>query len=205
MSAVTAGAVAASLVSALGVVAAPAEARGGRAGSDPSARVEASKTGQAVEVLSERTAYTTTLANPDGTYTLTQSTTPQRVQSGDGSWRSVDATLVRRPDGTVGPKAAAVDLSFSGGGDGAGLLRIGNDRGALRLGWPGRLPEPTLNGATATYSEVLDGVDLELTATAEGYREVLVVKTAAAAVNPELEQVELAGRVGLNRDLPDSS
>ena len=34
------------------------------------------------------------------------------------------------------------------------------------------------------YAEVLPGVDLRLTATTEGYREVLVVKSAEAAANP---------------------
>jgi hypothetical protein len=84
-----------------------------------------------------------------------------------------------------------VDLSFSAGGSGKDLIRIGNDRGMLRFGWPGQLPEPVLSGATARYPDVLDGVDLELTATTEGYREVLVVKSARAAANPELEQVRL--------------
>ncbi|MFF6999999.1 LamG-like jellyroll fold domain-containing protein [Streptomyces sp. NPDC008313] len=188
---VTAVAVVASLVSALGVSAESAYANEANADSAQSASVRAAATGEPVEVTSERTAYTQTVANPDGTYTLTQSTTPQRAKADDGSWRNVDATLESRPDGTVGPKAAVVDLAFSDGGRGDGFISIGNERGALALGWPGTLPKPTLRGATATYAEVLDGVDLELTATAEGYREVLVVKSAQAAANPELEQVEL--------------
>ncbi|MFI8192148.1 LamG domain-containing protein [Streptomyces sp. NPDC085946] len=190
----TAGAVLASLFTAAGVAATPAyatAAKDGRADAESSATARAAQTGEPVEVLSERTPYSTTRANPDGTYTLTQSTAPQRVKSADGSWRSVDATLVRRPDGSLGPKAAVVDLAFSGGGAGKDLIRISNERGTLSLGWPGRLPEPVLDGATATYPEVFEGVDLELTATAEGYREVLVVKTAKAADNPKLERVSL--------------
>ena len=170
----------------------PARADAGQADATLSASQRAAETGQPVEVVSERTPYTTTKANPDGTYTLTQSTSPQRVQTDDDSWQDVDPTLVRRPDGTVGPKAAVVDLSFSGGGDGKGLIRIGNERGSLQLGWPGRLPEPALKGATATYPEIFEGVDPELTATAEGYQEVLVVKSAQAAVNANLEQIELS-------------
>ncbi|WP_345035773.1 LamG domain-containing protein [Streptomyces sannanensis] len=131
------------------------------------------------------------MANPDGTYTLTQSTTPQRARVEDGSWRSVDVTLERRADGSIGPKAAVVDLAFSDGGSGTDLIRLGNSKGSLELGWPAALPEPVLDGATATYPEVFEGVDLRLTATAEGYREVLVVKTAEAAANPELNQVTL--------------
>lgn len=157
---------------------------------EQSALARAVETGEPVEVMSERTAYTRTVANPDGTYTLTQSTTPRQVQGDDGEWRDADAALERRSDGMVGPKASVVDLAFSGGGSGKDLIRIGNERGALELGWPGELPEPRLNGATATYEEVFEGVDLELTATAEGYHEVLVVKSAEAAANSELETVK---------------
>jgi hypothetical protein len=142
-------------------------------------------------VASERTAYSTTVANPDGTFTLTQSATPQRAQADDGSWRPVDVTLERRADGAITPKAAVVDLAFSGGGS-DDLVRLGVGASSMTLDWPGPLPEPVLEGATATYLEVLDGVDLKMTATAEGYREVLVVKSADAAANPALEQIRLA-------------
>lgn len=133
----------------------------------------------------------TTLANPDGTYTLTQSAVPQRAKGDDGQWQAVDATLVKRADGTVGPRSAVVDLSFSGGGDGAHLIKLGTEQGSVRLGWSGELPEPRLDGAKAVYPEVFAGVDLELTATAEGYREVLVVKSVTAAANPALEHIQL--------------
>ncbi|MFD7612047.1 LamG domain-containing protein [Streptomyces sp. NPDC059828] len=149
------------------------------------------RSGQPVEVVSERSEYTRTEANPDGTFTITQSTAPQRAKDGNGNWRDVDVTLVRRPDGTIGPKASVVDLSFSGGSDGKDMIRLAGDQGSVTLGWPERLPRPTLDGPTATYPEVFDGVDLQLTATAEGYREVLVVKSAQAAANPELNTVEL--------------
>ncbi|MDN3297844.1 LamG domain-containing protein [Streptomyces ficellus] len=151
----------------------------------------AAQSGEPVEVVSERSEYTSTDANPDGTFTLTQSTTPQRVKAEDGSWRDVDVALVRRSDGSIGPKAAVVDLSFSGGGSGGDLIHLAVPKGSVTLGWPGTLPEPVLNGATATYPEVLKGVDLQLTATAEGYREVLIVKSAEAAASPLLNEVKL--------------
>ncbi|MFJ9826249.1 LamG domain-containing protein [Streptomyces sp. NPDC101160] len=167
---------------------APSTASSAVAGS-PSAQAAAS--GEPVEVIGERTEYTTTTANPDGTFTLKQSTLPQRAKGPDGEWRDVDATLERRPDGSIGPKAAVVDLRFANGGNGDSLIHLGGKQGSLTFGWPKALPTPTLSGDTATYPEVLDGVDLQLTATAEGYREVLVVKTAEAAANPQLEQIKL--------------
>ncbi|MFD3442771.1 LamG-like jellyroll fold domain-containing protein [Streptomyces sp. NPDC058685] len=173
------------------VAAAPEQPARAAAGGSKSASALAAESGEPVEVVSERSAYTTTEANPDGTFTLTQSTTPQRVKAADDSWRDVDVTLERRSDGSVGPKAAVVDLSFSGGGSGKNMIHMAAPQGSVTLGWPDQLPAPTLKGATATYPEVLAGVDLQLTATAEGYREVLVVKTAEAAGNPELNKVEL--------------
>ncbi|GHE73630.1 hypothetical protein GCM10018785_47190 [Streptomyces longispororuber] len=155
----------------------------------------AAATGEPVEVTSERTEYTTTMANPDGTFVLTQATEPQRARDESGTWRDIDVTLEKRPDGTVGPKSAVVDLAFSGGGSGSGLLTLGAGEQRLKLGWPTSLPEPSLDGATATYADVpVKDVDLQLTATAEGYREVLVVKTAEAAASPELEKVKLTAR-----------
>ncbi|MEW2086895.1 LamG domain-containing protein [Streptomyces sp. NPDC005283] len=170
---------------------ATAQAPAGAPTSAQSAAALAAATGEPVEVVSERSEYTRTEANPDGTFTLTQSTLPQRGKGDDGSWRDVDSTLVRRSDGSVGPKASVVDLSFSGGGSGKDLIRLAAPQGSVNLGWPDQLPEPTLEGATATYAEVFKGVDLKVTATAEGYREVLVVKSAEAAANPQLNEVEL--------------
>ncbi|MGW2343334.1 LamG domain-containing protein [Streptomyces sp. NPDC001661] len=157
-----------------------------------SATARAIATDEPVEVVGERTEYSTTMANPDGTYSFTQSAVPQRVKGDDGGWQPVNVTLEKRGDGTVGPKSAVVDLSLSGGGDGAKLIELGNEQGTVRLGWADRLPEPRLDGAKAIYPEVLDGVDLELTATAEGFREVLVVKSAEAAADPALEQIKLS-------------
>ncbi|MCZ4516481.1 hypothetical protein O3Q52_51940 [Streptomyces sp. ActVer] len=159
---------------------------------EQSASERAAVAGEPVEVTSARTEYTTTVANPDGTFTLTQSTEPQRARAEDGTWQDIDVTLEKRSNGTVGPKSAVVDLAFSGGGSGSDMLRLSHEGQVVKLGWPTSLPVPTLDGATATYADVpIGGVDLQLTATAEGYREVLVVKTADAAASSELEQVKL--------------
>ncbi|WP_299532336.1 DNRLRE domain-containing protein [uncultured Streptomyces sp.] len=51
----------------------------------------------------------------------------------------------------------------------------------VTMGWPGDLPEPEIDGATALYRGVFDGVDLLLTARDSGFTHVLVVRDAAAA------------------------
>ncbi|MGW3937621.1 LamG-like jellyroll fold domain-containing protein [Streptomyces phaeochromogenes] len=170
--------------------------RSAAAGSVPqaarSSAAQAAETGEPVEVLHERTEYSQVFAQPDGSFKLTQSTTPQRVRGADGAWQPVDVTLEKRADGRIAPKGAVVDLSFAGGGVGSDMIRIGDRKGrALTLGWDRELPEPVLDGDTATYPEVLPGVDLLLTATPESYREVLVVKTPQAATSPALDKVVL--------------
>lgn len=151
---------------------------------------EAADTGNRVEVVGERTERETVFANPDGaTFTLEKAITPVRVETVSG-WAQPDATLVRRQDGSIGPRAAAVDLSFSGGGAGEGLVSIGQDGQSVSMGWPGPLPEPRLDGERAVYEDVLPDVNLILTATVEGFRQVLEVETPEAAALPELKAIE---------------
>ncbi|MDR6974882.1 hypothetical protein J2X68_001560 [Streptomyces sp. 3330] len=59
----------------------------------------------------------------------------------------------------------------------------------ITLSWPGPLPEPTISGSSALYREVLDGVDLMLTAQAGGFSHVLVVHSAEAAADPALTRL----------------
>lgn len=164
----------------------------------PEARADAEKaaeTGEQVEVVGERTPYTTTFANPDGvTFTLKDSVVPVRTRQADGSWVQPDATLEERSDGTVGPKASVAKISFSNGGDGADLVKLSLNGRSLTVGWPGTLPKPTLDVDSAVYADVLPGVDLRMTATTEGYREVLVVTSASAAANPELKELSFPVR-----------
>ncbi|BCJ52200.1 hypothetical protein Asp14428_36750 [Actinoplanes sp. NBRC 14428] len=154
---------------------------------------EAQATGLPVEVVAERAEDELLWANPDGSFTSEITAGPQRVQRADGTWSDLDTTLERRPDGSIGPKAAAVDLTFSGGHD-DDLIRIADDGKALAYGWPKNLPEPTLSGDTATYSEVLPGVDLKLTASSVGYSYVMVVKSADAADNATVANLALTVR-----------
>ncbi|MEU2071739.1 LamG domain-containing protein [Streptomyces anulatus] len=146
--------------------------------------------GERVEVVEERSERETVFANPDGTtFTLEKSIAPVRVAR-EGKWVEPDPTLVRNTDGSVGPAAAAVDLSFSAGGDSADLVTIAKGEQSVSLGWPGALPAPRLDGEHAVYEDVLPDVNLILTATVEGFRQVLEVKTPEAAANPALKAIE---------------
>jgi hypothetical protein len=169
---------------------------GATAPSEIGARAMAVACGQRVEVLAERSERSQTFAEPDGTMTSETTAVAQRVRKPDGSWTAIDRTLHRLPDGTVVPTATGADLTFSGGG--AGPLASWRRGGHLfTLTWPTPLPAPVLEGGSATYSSVLDGVDIVVTATDNGFRHVLVVHGPEAAANPQIRDIHyrLAGDV----------
>ncbi|MFB7930964.1 LamG-like jellyroll fold domain-containing protein [Streptomyces sp. NPDC056039] len=153
------------------------------------ARVRAAKSGKPVEIIGLRSERSTTVANPDGTFTSTEYVKPVRTRK-NGTWTDIDTTLVEQKNGTFAPKAALTAMSFSGGGD-TTFAEIEKDGHTLSLNWPDELPEPKTDGPTATYADVLQGVDLKVTASAEGFSHLLVVRNAAAAANPELARLEL--------------
>jgi hypothetical protein len=166
------------------------------------------KSGQPVTVNAMTTATSTTVAQPKGGLAVRESVLPQRVRSGSG-WTPVDTTLRRGHDGSLSATALPGDtVTFSGGGTGA-AASVSASGTSLGLTWPGSLPAPAVAGASATYRDVLPGVDLVLTATAAqtgGFSEVLVVHDAAAAANPQLRQLQLGisargtGLLRANRD-----
>jgi len=141
-----------------------------------------------VENLAARSETAQVFANPDGSRTMQLSATPQRVHRADGSWVGADPTLRRNADGTWSAVAATVDVRFSGGGGGAMVTVVRGGRTAT-VAWPGDLPPPAVVGDTATYPDVLAGVDLVLRATVDGFSHVLVVKNAKPAADPALRRI----------------
>lgn len=154
---------------------------------EATALAAARSSGRQVEVTALRSETREVYAQPDGSFTAVEHLRPVRTRQG-GTWTPVDTTLRRQPDGSVAPVAATVDLAFSGGGT-APMVRLGKAGRQLSLTWPGTLPVPLLSGDTATYAEVLPGVDLQLRAEPDGMAQTLVVKNAAAAANPALEAI----------------
>ncbi|KRD24690.1 LamG domain protein jellyroll fold domain protein [Streptomyces sp. Root264] len=154
------------------------------------ALARAEKSGRQVEVMRERSERTTVYANPDGfSFTLQESAVPVRVAKPGGGWKAPDATLVKRSDGLVEPKATVVGMVFSGGGAKAPLARIEDEGKSLELRWPGTLPEPQIEGTSALYVGVLPGVDLRVNTTPESFQPVFVVKTTEAAANEKLRKL----------------
>lgn len=156
---------------------------------EASALITARMTGKRVEITGLTTEYDQAFATPSGVVEWEHRYRAVRVARA-GGWVPADTTLELRPDGTVGPKAAIVDMAFSGGGTGA-LVAVDDAGRKLSLGAPvASLPKPELSGDTAVYPEVLPGVDLQVKADVEGYSQVLVVKTPQAAANPKLAKLD---------------
>jgi hypothetical protein len=154
---------------------------------DTRAVATARKTGERQELVSMRTETGQVFANPDGSKTMEQHATPVRVRKGTG-WADPDPRLRLQPDGTVQPVATVSPIVLSGGGTGD-LLTIGRSGARVHLGWPGKLPKPVLAGDTATYPEVLPGVDLQIKVGVDRFSHLLVVKNRAAASNPALRRL----------------
>ncbi|MET3425014.1 hypothetical protein BJ973_004226 [Actinoplanes tereljensis] len=170
-----------------GAAAAPAACPASRA--ITAGAVAAARTcGGPVEALDRRTNSSRTVIAADGSATVEQFAAPRWVQRADGSWTDLDTGLHFAGD-TVVPGATLLPVAFSAGGSTEPLATLADGDRSVALSWPAALPEPVLAGATATYPEVLPDVDLQVTALADGFSEVLVVKNAQAAANPALTEL----------------
>jgi Concanavalin A-like lectin/glucanases superfamily len=154
------------------------------------AQAQAVASGQPVTATALTTPASTTTANPDGSFSFSETDEPVRAWR-NGAWENLDPTLHANPDGTISPAVTTTGLVLSGGGS-SPLAVMSADARRLSLSWPGTLPAPTLSGATATYASVLPGVDLIITAGEQGgFSDVLVVHSATAAANPALASLKL--------------
>lgn len=159
-----------------------------------SAVASAQESGKRVKIQEATTEKSESFATPDGKVTSVLSAGPVRFRR-DGSWVPVDLTLQRQADGSVAPAAHPHNLRVSGARTGAPgeLASMGAGTEKVAMGWPGDLPEPRLEGGRATYAEVLPGIDLVVQATATGFEQLTVVKSAAAAKNVAAISLPLTG------------
>ncbi|WP_340684999.1 LamG domain-containing protein [Amycolatopsis coloradensis] len=158
-----------------------------------SAMAAARAQGTRVEVAGERTANREVFANPQGTLTAELTPVPVRTKVA-GKWMPIDTAVVRRADGSFGPKAAEGELSLSGGGKTAPLATLRRDGKSLSLYWPGDLPAPVIAGDKVTYPEVFPGADLVMYADRDGFRQHLTLKDEPAAKNPALKSIRMTIR-----------
>lgn len=132
-----------------------------------------------------------TMALPDGRMRREVSTRPVRVAQG-GAWVPVDTDLVAVGDWWV-PVASAAPVRFSrGGSELIAQTRTVSGEWVSESSMFGVLPAPVIEGDTATYPEVMPGVDLKLVATKTGMASIYVVKSEAAAKSSGLASLQIA-------------
>ncbi|MHC6219204.1 hypothetical protein [Arthrobacter sp. MMS24-S77] len=158
------------------------------------AKTQAAQSGTDVVVDSLTTPTEQTVAHPDGTFTRTVNTEPVRMQTG-GGWQDISTDLVQATENgqpVLKPRMAPVDVTL-GRGRTSQMASVDDKHGhSIRQSWPfGILPEPVVQGNTATYSSVLPGVDLIQVTHKTGVSQVLKIATAAAAKDPRVSQMRI--------------
>ncbi|WP_285685724.1 FG-GAP-like repeat-containing protein [Actinoplanes sp. NBRC 103695] len=154
------------------------------------AAARARTTKQAVEATEAASETDTLIANADGSFTLTRTAVPTRARIGS-SWQTLDPNLAQNADGTWSPRASSTPLKLSNGGEGAmaTMSHAGLSAGIVP---PQSLNPPEITGDTATYKQVLPGVDLRVTARITGgFSEVFVVHDEESGENPDLENLTM--------------
>ncbi|KPI12341.1 hypothetical protein OV450_2959 [Actinobacteria bacterium OV450] len=173
----------------------------------PEARRLADQSGKEVEVTAERSANTTTWAQPGGLFRKQVSSSAIRAKV-HGEWKAID-TRLERVDGGFAAKAVNGRVLFSAGTKRASrgvtrasltqdapgatwtdLVRLNTDGHELVVSWPEALPEPVIDGPRALYENVRPGIDLVLTAQDGGYTHVLVIKDKQAAADSLLGELK---------------
>lgn len=157
--------------------ASPADGLEGRPDS-VSAMVTAQMVGERIEDLSQRTEEASVFANPDGTWTLEESSEAFRVEDVEtGEWNDLDPALVER-DGVWVPRYSTIEVAFSAGGD-RDFVTVVEDGTSVTWRAPEALPEPVIEGDTATYRGAAPGGgDLVATANGGGFTHYVVLHEA---------------------------
>lgn len=156
-----------------------------------SAGLIAAEFGHSVVVEDSLTPTESVRVLPDGLSELTVNSEPVRANV-SGEWAPLDLSL-RVVDGVLRPVNAAVPVELSAGGSGV-LMRVQSEDGDwVSESWSlGSLPAPVVSGSRAVYGDVAPDVDLAVTVRPAGVSQVLVVKSAAAAADPALEELRLS-------------
>ncbi|MHC3470731.1 DNRLRE domain-containing protein [Streptomyces sp. 7R007] len=127
-----------------------------------------------IEVLSERSATSTTYALPSGKLQTSTYAGPIR-QKVDGKWQDIDTSL-SDTGASLEPDVAAADIAVSDGGD-TSLVSVDKGDKSFGLGWETKLPTPSVKDDTASY-DLGDGQSLTVTALAQGFSQNVVLDKA---------------------------
>ncbi|MFE2425797.1 DNRLRE domain-containing protein [Streptomyces sp. NPDC059373] len=120
-----------------------------------------------IEVLSERTAASTTYALPSGEIRTESYAGPIRVNR-NGTWKDIN-TALSDTGADLTPGATTADIAVSDGGD-SRLASVTKGKESFGLGWAAKLPTPTVKNNTASYA-LGSGQTLSVSALAQGISE----------------------------------
>lgn len=127
-----------------------------------------------IEVLSARSAQSTTWALPTGSLQTAVYAGPIRIRK-DGAWQDIDTSL-HDTGSSLEPKVAVADVTLSDGGDDK-LASVAKGSTSFGLGWQDTLPAPKIEGSTASYA-LGEGQKLEVTALEHGFSESVILAQA---------------------------
>lgn len=120
-----------------------------------------------IEVLSERTADSSTFALPGGQMQTQAYAGPVRTKV-DGVWKNIDTSL-SDTGADLTPAVAPADVAVSDGGD-THLASVSKGKQSFGLGWAAKLPAPSVKANTASYA-LGSGQTLSVSALAQGFSE----------------------------------
>ncbi len=140
-------------------------------------------------------ARTTTYENPDKTKTMELFSRDANFQDASGTWREIDNTWVREPNGSLRNAAGPVTFRLADKTGAGPLVTIEGKRGATSFSFRDATPgiTPEINGGIATYRNIMPGVDLQLRAFGSQLKDVLVVHDKASVRNEWLIDLHTPG------------
>lgn len=149
-----------------------------------SALAAAKASGERVVIAPETDVDRQVFAETDGSLTAEVNSGPARAKNSAGDWAPINTDLIES-NGRLVPKNVPGDLSLSAGGDHAFAKADAAGDGTaqdLVWQWPTELPEPVVDGPTATYPDaVAGGGDLVVIATPSGFTHNVVLHEPPAA------------------------
>lgn len=133
-------------------------------------------------------------ANPDGTRTHKISTSPVRFKDGAGKWTDFDLSLVARPDGSLGAKAAPNAATLAKKADGS-MATVATSAGPVTLRHPDATPAvAVVDKQEAKFANALSGGrDIKVVLTPDGFEESVILPDAKAPANYREELALPAG------------
>jgi hypothetical protein len=151
------------------------------------------------EIAGLRTEFSRTFAGLGGSRRTRLSTVPVNFRNAQGDWQPIDTDL-RADAGGYETTAAAATVQLPDGLDQPAKVSAGGRWLSFALRGADGSVAPAVRGATATYNDVLTGVDAAYDAQAAGVKETLTLADASA---PSSYGFDLDASSGLTPSLAD--